>query len=253
MTFINGHTNGQDISSTVVNKREKRKDKKKQQQIQKLGFDIDHIKPLTDNQRKIFESYYSGKNLFLCGSAGTGKTFVAMYLSLKDVLCPNPPYTKIIVIRNSVAVREIGFLPGKPEDKMEQFELPYYDICEGLFGRGDAYQILKQKKFIEFQSTSFLRGITIKDAIIIVDEASNNSLHELDSIMTRLGDNTKIIFCGDFKQSDLNKSTKGQYLEFKSIIKNMPQYFDTIEMTTEDIVRSPIVKSYLITKEKLGL
>lgn len=229
-------------------KDKKRKDKK----VQKSGLQLQHIEPLTENQKLIFQNFETDKNLFICGSAGTGKTFLSLYLALKETQQTDSLFNKIIIVRSSVSVREIGYLPGGHDDKLEVFEDPYISNCNEIFGRSDAYSILKQKKFIEFMSTSFLRGLTLNDCIIIVDEAQNLSFHEADSIITRLGENAKIVFCGDIKQSDLRGTAKQGYLQFKSIIKAMPKYFDVVEMTAEDIVRSAFVKEYIMIRDTMG-
>jgi predicted ribonuclease YlaK len=202
----------------------------------------------------MFDSYDSGNNLLLHGSAGTGKTFCALYLSLDEIFRnAAEQYKKIIVIRTVVPTRDIGYLPGKESDKIAVYEAPYQAICNELFARGDAYDILKQKKIVEFMCTSFIRGITIKDTIIIVDEVQNFTFQELDSVITRVGENCKIVLCGDFKQTDLVKDRDRQGLiDFMKIIDRLDG-FDHIEFTRDDIVRCNLVKQYIIAKDELGI
>jgi predicted ribonuclease YlaK len=217
------------------------------------------IEPLTDNQRILFDQYNSGQNIFAYGAAGTGKTFVALYLALRDVLDERTPYDKVYIVRSLVATREIGFLPGTHEDKASLYQIPYKNMVKYMFEMPDdnsfemLYENLKQQETISFWSTSFLRGSTLDNSIVIVDECQNLNFHELDSIMTRVGQDTKIMFCGDARQSDLQKSNeKTGIIDFQRILQNMDE-FSLIEFGIEDIVRSGLVKSYLIAKINLGM
>jgi predicted ribonuclease YlaK len=213
------------------------------------------IEPLTENQTKLFDSYSEGKNVVAYGAAGTGKTFITLYNALKDVLDETSPYEKIYIVRSLVATREIGFLPGDHEDKSSlyknmvkyMFQMPSDADFEMLYGN------LKTQETIGFWSTSFIRGTTLDNCIIIVDEFQNLNFHELDSIITRVGENTKIMFCGDATQSDLIKTNeKNGIVDFMRILDIMPS-FDKIEFGIEDIVRSGICKEYIIAKHELGL
>jgi len=218
-----------------------------------------NIDPLTDSQTMMFEEYGKGQNIFSYGCAGTGKTFVALYLALRDVLDENSPYEKVYIVRSLVATREIGFLPGTHEDKADIYQIPYKNMVKYMFEMPDApsfemlYGNLKAQETISFWSTSFLRGSTLDNSIIIVDECQNLNFHELDSIITRVGQDSKILFCGDARQSDLQKSNeKSGIIDFQRILQNMEE-FSMIEFGIEDIVRSGLVKSYLISKLNLGL
>ena len=202
------------------------------------------IKPLTDNQAKVFES---DKHLVLSGSAGSGKTFLCMNLALDDLLAGI--YEKIVIVRSIVPTRDIGFLPGNVTEKCAQYEAPYKQIAIELFGRGDAYEILKQKAIVEFIPTSFIRGITLDNTVIIVDEAQNMTLHELDSIATRVGQNCRFMLCGNYKQTDLPKNGFNDFLR----ILRATREFDMIEFESKDIVRSGFVRTYIETKERLGM
>ena len=216
------------------------------------------IQPLTKNQTILFDAYDLDKHLFVYGCAGTGKTFCALYLALKDVLDELTPYDKIVIVRSLVSTREIGFLPGDHEDKSSLYQIPYKNMVKYMFEcNTDAefemlYGNLKAQETIRFWSTSFIRGTTLDNSIIIVDESQNLNFHELDSIITRVGDNSKIMFCGDATQSDLTKTNeRNGILDFMKIIQRMPE-FETIEFGVEDIVRSGLVKSYIVNKMAAG-
>ena len=216
------------------------------------------IEPLTENQKRLFDSYTEGKHIVAYGAAGTGKTFITLFNALKDVLNENTPYERIYLVRSLVATREIGFLPGSHEDKADIYQIPYKNMVKYMFQMpSDAdfemlYGNLKSQESIKFWSTSFLRGTTLDNAIVIVDEFQNLNFHELDSIITRVGENTKICFCGDARQSDLQKDKeKNGIIDFLSILRKMDS-FDIIEFGVDDIVRSGLVKEYIIAKMESG-
>ena len=216
------------------------------------------VKPVTENQKKLFDLYNEQKHLFVYGCAGTGKTFCSLYLALKDVLNEITPYDRVVIVRSLVATREIGFLPGDHEDKSSLYQIPYKNMVKYMFEMtSDAefemlYGNLKQQESIKFWSTSFIRGTTLDNCIIIVDETQNLNFHELDSIITRVGEDSKIIFCGDATQSDLTRNNERDgIINFMKIIERMPE-FETIQFTTDDIVRSGLVKSYLVNKIAAG-
>ena len=217
------------------------------------------IKPLTPNQEILFNDYARGKNIFTYGAAGTGKTFIVLYNAIRDVLNELTPYTKVYIVRSLVSTREIGFLPGDHEDKSFLYQIPYKNMVKYMFKMPTdqdfemLYGNLKQQETISFWSTSFLRGTTLDDAIIIVDESQNLNFHELDSIMTRVGQDSKIVFCGDINQSDLVRTNeRNGILDFQRILQNMEE-FSEVEFGVGDIVRSGLVKSYIISKMTLGL
>ena len=217
------------------------------------------IEPLTDNQKKLFDSYKKGKNLVAYGAAGTGKTFITLYNALQEVLDPSTPYDKIYIVRSLVATREIGFLPGDHEDKSSLYQIPYKNMVKYMFEMpSDAdfqmlYGNLKGQDTIDFWSTSFIRGTTLDRAVIIVDEFQNLNYHELDSIITRIGTDTKIMFCGDATQTDLIKQNERNGIhDFMQILRIMPSV-DIIEFGVEDIVRSGLCKEYLLAKLELNL
>jgi len=216
----------------------------------KLNLDLHHVTPLTRNQEIAFHAF-NKKHLFLHGFAGTGKSFIVAYLALREIFSYNSPFKKLVIVRSTVQTREQGHMPGNDKEKNKYFEIPYTPIMSDLFGRGDAYQLLKQKGIVEFMTTTFIRGITINDAIVLVDECQNMTAHELHSIITRIGTNCKIVFAGDIRQTDLNKRKEVSGLsDFMKIIQRM-NCFEFIEFLEEDIVRSPFVKSYIVTKSKL--
>ena len=229
----------------------------------KLPISQEHmvdIEPLTENQEKIFKGFDEGKHLFVYGCAGTGKTFCALYKALQAVLSPTSTYDSIYLVRSLVATREIGFLPGTHEDKSDIYQIPYKQMVKYMFERDSDEQFdmlyagLRSQDTIKFWSTSFLRGITLDNAILIIDEVQNLNFHELDSIITRVGENTRIIFAGDAVQSDLIKTNERNGIhDFMRILEKMPDDFDLIEMTVNDICRSGLVRNYIIAKNKVGL
>ena len=217
------------------------------------------IEPLTDNQENLQRCYKNNQNLVAYGAAGTGKTFITLYNALADVLDHTTPYEKIYIVRSLVATREIGFLPGDHEDKSLLYQIPYKNMVKYMYElETDSdfemlYGNLKTQGTISFWSTSFLRGTTLDNAIIIVDEFQNLNYHELDSIITRSGENTKICFCGDASQSDLTKTNeRNGIMDFTKILRIMPS-FDFIEFGMEDIVRSGLCKEYIMAKHSLSM
>ena len=218
-----------------------------------------NIEPISENQRRLFNSYKEGKHLVAYGCAGTGKTFITLYNAIRDVLDESSPYEKIYIVRSLVATREIGFLPGDYEDKSDIYQVPYKHMVKYMFQMSsDAdfemlYGNLKAQDTIKFWSTSFLRGTTLDNAIVIVDEYQNLNFHELDSIITRIGENSKICFCGDARQTDLVKTNdRNGIVDFMNILRKMPS-FDIIEFEIDDIVRSGLVKEYIIAKMEAGM
>lgn len=218
--------------------------KKRTKTLASVNFTIPEIEPLTRNQLVAFEST---KHMVLCGAAGTGKTFISLYLAFDDIA--KQEYDKVILVRSAVPTRDMGFLPGTDKEKAKVYEEPYYAIANEIFQRGDAYEVLKKHNVVNFMTTSYLRGLTVRDSIVIVDECQNMTFHELDSIITRVGENSRIIFCGDFAQADLPKNGMKEFLQ----VLNEMSEFDVIEFGISDIVRSSFVKKYLIAKHSLGL
>tara|TARA_B100001113_G_scaffold339365_1_gene322409 strand:- start:352 stop:1017 length:666 start_codon:yes stop_codon:yes gene_type:complete len=209
--------------------------------------------PLTKNQERVYESWEDDFNLVLTGSAGTGKTFIAMYLALEEVLDPEVEQTQLVIIRSVVPTREMGFMPGSKEEKEDVFTTPYKNIANELFGEPASWNKLQHRKeSVRFESTSFIRGQTLDNAIIIVDEMQNLNFHELDSVITRVGRNSRIIFCGDYLQSDFRyEDDKNGIMKFLDIVEQLKN-FDIINFGWEDIVRSDFVRDYIMTKEMLG-
>jgi phosphate starvation-inducible protein PhoH len=214
--------------------------------------DLKTFEPLTQNQKLFFDAY-KRQDYFIAlhGVAGTGKTFIALYKALEEVLDKSNPFQKIIIVRSAVQSREMGHLPGDVGEKMEIYQQPYRQICETLFSRKDAYQRLEEQCYVEFVSTSFIRGMSFDDAIIIVDEMQNMNFEEIDTVITRVGYRSKIIWCGDYRQTDLRKSNdKSGILKFFDIAMHMSS-FTRIEFTAQDIVRSSLVKEYILAKLKV--
>lgn len=217
---------------------------RKNRTLAAASLTLHEIEPLTQNQLKAFET---DNHLVLHGVAGTGKTFISCYLAFDDMI--KGVYKQLIIIRSAVPTRDIGFLPGNEKEKSAVYEEPYKNIAIELFDRGDAYEILKTKGLVYFMTTSFIRGVTLQDSVILIDECQNMSFHELDSIITRVGRGCRVIFCGDFRQADLSKNGLKDFLR---IIKAMDR-FSLIDFEIKDIVRSDFVKEYITSKERLGL
>lgn len=225
----------------------------KRTSLQSLHLELNTIYPKTENQKTTFELYELGFNLLLHGSPGTGKSFLSLYLSLRDILNETADFNKIIIVRSAQASKNIGFLPGNEQQKMAVYEAPYVAICNELFGRGDAYEILKQKGIIEFHSSSFLRGTTFDNACIIIDEAQNSSYMELKTILTRTGENSKVIVCGDVYQDDLTSERFNEKSGLPTLLKlfQFIRSADIIQFGIEDIVRSGFVRSFIEAEHRL--
>ena len=217
------------------------------------------IKPITDNQKEVFATWKKGANQFLFGAAGTGKTFISLYLALQDVFDLKSKYERVVLVRSLIPTREIGFIPGDEEDKAALYQVPYQNMVQFMFEQpneqafNSLYDKLKGQGSLFFLSTSFLRGLTFDNSIIIVDECQNLNFHELDTIVTRVGQDSKIVFCGDFDQTDLTKTTERNGLhDFMRILEEMDE-FNLTEFEIGDIVRSGFVRNYLVNKIKLGI
>lgn len=243
-----------------MSKNKQRTSKKRKNQVVRESehilnhkFSMKKIYPITEAQKIFFDEYENQQNIVNLGSAGTGKTYISLYLGLQDILQKNQ-YDKIVIVRSAVQSREQGFMPGSLSEKESYYETPYINIVNDLFDRKDAYDILKRKEMIEFVTTSFVRGLTYDNCIIILDEAQNCQYEELRTIMTRVGTDTKIIFCGDTKQDDLRNSrnmrdNSGLY-KFVDVIKEIDD-FSLVNFTVDDIVRSGIVREFIIAEEKV--
>ena len=221
--------------------------------------DLTKVEPVTDNQKIVFNSYKKGENQFLYGCAGTGKTFISLYLAMQEVLRQDTPYDRVVMVRSLIPTREIGFLPGDEEDKAALYQVPYSNMVQFMFKQPNEqafsmlYDRIKSQGSFYFLSTSFLRGLTFDNSIIIVDECQNLNFHELDTIVTRVGQDSKIMFCGDFMQTDLSKVNDRNGLhDFLRILEEMEE-FNCLEFNIGDIVRSGFVRNYLIQKTKLGM
>ncbi len=236
--------------STVEAKKKSRKERRNQKEgkvkLPATSLKLISIRPITGQQKYAFDEFRNDQNLFLHGVAGTGKTFIALYLALEQIFSGFASQNRVMIIRSAVASRDIGFLPGSVKEKTKEFEAPYAAIVGDLFERGDAYSILKEKRIAEFISTSFVRGITINDTIIILDEIQNFSFHEAHSVLTRVGKNCRVIVAGDFRQSDLFGRQKAGVDKLMRVAKNMPS-FSFVEFGIADIVRSGFVKEFLIS------
>jgi len=209
------------------------------------------VEPMTDNQGKAFDAWDAGRNLILNGSAGTGKTYIALAMALEEVLDPKSPYEKVLIVRSAVSTRDIGFLPGTEDEKVEVYAAPYIDIVNKIFSTRMGWERLRAHDMVQFTSTSFVRGMTWDNVIVVLDEMQNTSAHESDSIITRLGNNTRMIMCGDYYQSDFVRANEREgILDFLKVVRTMTS-FDEIEFNWTDIVRSGLVRDYIIAKQTL--
>ncbi len=215
--------------------------------------DLYTYEPITHNQKVAYDAWDDGDHLTLIGSAGTGKTFIAMYLALESVLEKQTPYDSVTVFRSVVPTRDMGYLPGSLEEKQEVFETPYKNISTELIGGDQPYKRLVQNHMLKFLTTSYIRGMTIDNSIVIVDECQNLSFHELDSVITRIGNNCRLIFCGDYHQSDFtSEAEKDGVVKFLRVVEHLKN-FTIVEFNWEDIVRSDFVRDYIMAKEMLGI
>lgn len=214
------------------------------------GLSLGKVEPLTDNQEKFFSNYGLDKNQLLLGYSGTGKTYMALYKAFEDIALMNG-YKRIVIVRSAVPTRDIGFLKGTEAEKGAVYELPYKKICSELFGRDDAYEILTKHDVLRFMLTSFIRGLTLDNSLIIVDEVQNLTAHECDSIITRVGRNSKILFCGDVLQRDFTKQSEKNIEKFLRVVQNIPECFEFNYFDENDIVRSGLVAKYIKAKHKM--
>lgn len=215
--------------------------------------DMRIITPLTDNQKVMFDSYYNEYDICAFGSAGTGKSFIGCYLGISDVLDPKQPHQQVIIVRSAVASRDVGFMPGSLEEKTAYYEMPYRDIFTELFSRSSTYDDMKAAGLVKFMPTSFIRGVTWDNAIVIIDEAQNMTEQEINTVMTRIGDNTRVIICGDVRQNDLLKNSRDQ-TGMPRLLRtlNYMDNFTKIEFTRDDICRSEFVKKWIIATEQVS-
>jgi len=220
--------------------------RKKVSAINKLNLELAEVEPLTTAQQNFFAAYDAKDNHLLLGYPGTGKTFLSLFKAFEETLAKKK--CGIVIVRSAVPTRDLGFLPGGLDEKGEVYELPYKQVCTNLFGRGDAYEILKKHGLITFLTTSYVRGVTLDHTVVIADEFQNFTAHEADSILTRLGKGSKILFCGDFFQTDLTKSKDLDVYKFVEVLESMDNWFAETNFEVEDIVRSGIVKAYITSK-----
>lgn len=208
------------------------------------------IQFLTEHQQQTFHAWREGQHLVLSGDAGTGKTFISFYLALRQVLKKDSEHSQVIVIRSIVPSREVGYLPGSLKEKIGVYEDPYRYICNQLLNRGDGYEILKNKLQLSFQTTSYLRGVTFENCIVIIDEIQNLSYGELATVTTRIGQNCRLIFCGDTKQTDLwRPEERNGVHHFLSILQRIDSV-TKVDFDINDVVRSGFVKEFLFAQDE---
>ena len=214
----------------------------------KLHLKLTEIEPITEAQKTFFNNYDEGKGQLLMGYPGTGKTFLSLYKAFDELINGGTEISQIVIVRSAVPTRDIGFLPGDLNEKSQVYELPYKKVCSELFGRDDAYEVLVKHGFVRFMITSYVRGITLDNCIVIMDEFQNCTSHEADSVLTRLGRDSRAMFCGDFMQTDFSKDKDKDVCKFVDVLKGMPNWFAMNEFGVEDIVRSGLVKAYIQAK-----
>lgn len=215
--------------------------------------DLRHIHPLNPTQEEMFVDFMNGNHICAVGSAGTGKSFCALYLAFNQILAKDTPQDKIIIVRSAVPTRDVGFMPGTLEEKVSLYEQPYKDMCIELFGREKTYDDMKNAGVIRFVTTSFIRGLSWNNAVIIADEIQSMNFHEINTVITRCGHETKLILCGDHKQNDLlhkktDQSGIGQLLRVLPHVAD----FSIVNFTKYDIVRGDFVKQWIIACESEG-
>lgn len=217
--------------------------------LSQLNMELHDVAPLTDTQKDFFEQYKDDKHHLLYGMAGTGKTYLAIYSALKDI--QSGKYRRIVIVRSAVPTRQIGFLPGTESEKAAIYMLPYRKICADLFGRDDAFDVLMKHDVVRFVLTSYVRGLTIDHSVVVYDEFQNSTFHEADSILTRLSNSSKLLLCGDMNQNDLTRENERNIGKFLNIIKHIPQHFNFSLFGVDDIVRSGLIKEYIIKKMEM--
>lgn len=196
------------------------------------------IKSKSENQQKLIDAYYENDMIFAVGPAGTGKTYLSIALAVKAL--KEKTAKKIILSRPAVEAGEkLGFLPGDIKDKIDPYLQPLYDALEDMLP-GVKLQDMMEKRIIQICPLAFMRGRTLSDAIVILDEAQNTTPAQLRMFLTRMGWNTKMIITGDLTQVDLPKQSKCGLREALSILKNT-EGIAMIYFNQKDIVRHKLV------------
>lgn len=241
------------MARTKLTDDEKQERNRRKRKLVKYNFELLHIEPKGHNQENAFHAYFGGNNVLLHGVAGTGKTYISMYFALCELMSGRAE--RIVIVRSTVQTREMGFMPGGEEEKLAYYEQPYVEIASELLQKPDAYKRLKELDAIRFMSTAFIRGLTLDNAVIIIDEVQNMTDHEINSVLTRMGENSRLLVCGDFRQTDLNSNSRAKQetgiFRLIEVAKRMKD-FDLIEFQVSDIVRSGFVKEYITHRTELG-
>lgn len=207
---------------------------------------VEKVVPMNETQRQMIFAFSQGLNIVAYGSAGTGKSYVGCALALEKLF--KRQSEKIVIVRSAVSSRSLGFLPGNLDEKADPYKAPYKQIINRLCGNGTAWDILIKKEMIEFITSSYVRGITIDNATVIVDEFQNCNQNEAMSILTRVGENCQVILLGDTKQTDLKKD-ESCFDWVMSVAQRMPRWFDLVHFYPKDIVRSGFCKDLIIAIE----
>lgn len=209
----------------------------------KLELNLHH--PLTENQKRVLKSRKD--HLLVQGPAGTAKTYSVLARGLVKVSAGD--VDQIIIIRSPVEIRKIGHLPGDADEKMDPYAAPYIGLLAEISPKMN-YRALVSKRLLCFTPTTFLRGTTFHNSFVIVDEYQNLSEHELDTVMTRVGQGTQLCVVGDpAAQSDLPRHEQGEQADIIDTFASM-ECVDHVQFSVEDVVRSGFVKDYHIARSE---
>ena len=211
------------------------------------GINGKPISPRTPNQQKLVDSFNNNDLTFALGPAGTGKTYIAIALAVRAL--KNREVRKIILSRPAVEAGEkLGFLPGDMKDKIDPYLQPLYDALEDMIPAMKLKEYM-ETKVIQIAPLAFMRGRTLNDAIIVLDEAQNTTTHQIKMFLTRLGMNAKMIITGDVTQIDLPQKTQSGLVQALRILNGVPGV-GMVEFGKKDIVRHHLVQRIVEAYEK---
>ena len=219
----------------------------KQENLIIHGMNGKPITARTENQQLLVKAFENNDLVFATGPAGSGKTFVAIALAVKAL--KNKEVRKIILSRPAVEAGEkLGFLPGEMKDKLDPYLQPLYDALQDMIPAAKLKEYM-ENNVIQIAPLAFMRGRTLNDAVIILDEAQNTTTHQIKMFLTRLGMNAKMIVTGDVTQIDLPPSTTSGLIQAMQILKGV-NGIGKIEFTKKDIVRHKLVQRIVEAYDK---
>lgn len=219
----------------------------KQENLIIHGMNGKPIVARTENQQKLVKAYEDNDLVFATGPAGSGKTFVAIALAVRAL--KNKEVRKIILSRPAVEAGEkLGFLPGEMKDKLDPYLQPLYDALQDMIPAAKLKEYM-ENNVIQIAPLAFMRGRTLGDAVIILDEAQNTTTHQIKMFLTRLGMNAKMIVTGDMTQIDLPPSTTSGLVQAMQILKGV-NGIGKVEFTKKDIVRHKLVQRIVEAYDK---